>query len=99
MSRQPLSTTAIAEALNSLPGWKYDQARLVKDFCFAGFPEALAFLVRLGIEAEVANHHPEITNVYNRVTIALTTHDAGNQVTQKDVALASAIERIVGGTE
>ncbi len=99
MPGKPLSQDAIVEALKMLPGWDYDQNSLVKQFSFRDFREAVAFIVRLAFEAEAADHHPELISVYNRVTIALNTHDAGNRVTQKDVALAAAIERIAGGTK
>ena len=88
----PLSQSEINEVLESLPGWQQDGDRLVKTFVFNHFPEAISFIVRIGFIAEKLNHHPELTNVYNRVGIALTTHDAGNRVTERDVALARAIQ-------
>lgn len=87
-----LSSEAIATALAELPGWTLAGTALQKDFVFAHFREAISFLVRLSFEAEALNHHPEIQNVYNRVSLRLTTHDAGNQVTDLDLALARAIE-------
>lgn len=89
----PLSNDAIETALASLPGWSFADDKLTKTFKLADFRAALAFIVRIGLEAEVANHHPELFNVYSTVTISLCTHDAGNKVTQKDVDLATAIER------
>ncbi len=91
--RAPLSTDAIAAALSDLPGWDYADERLIKRFEFSSFREAVSFIVRLSFEAESLNHHPEIGNVYNKVDVAITTHDAGNRVTEKDLALARAIER------
>ena len=88
----PLSQTEITEVLETLPGWHEDGNRLIKTFVFASFPEAISFIVRIGFIAEKLNHHPELTNVYNRVGIALTTHDAGNLVTEKDAMLARAIQ-------
>ena len=96
MSRNPLSTEAIQEALQALPGWSYKDNRLHKTIRFGSFREAVGFIVRLAFEAEGINHHPELSNVYNRVEITLTTHDAGNRVTSMDIALASAMERILG---
>jgi 4a-hydroxytetrahydrobiopterin dehydratase len=87
-----LSREEIASALGDLPGWTADQDRLVKEFDFSSFREAVSFIVRLSFEAEQRDHHPEIRNVYNRVWIALSTHDAGNRVTQKDIDLARALE-------
>ncbi len=87
----PLSDDQIRTALGSLPGWTHEGDALTKTFTLGDFREALAFIVRVGFEAEQRDHHPNLTNVYNRVEIALTTHDAGNRVTQKDVDLAQAI--------
>ncbi|MEM9227624.1 MAG: 4a-hydroxytetrahydrobiopterin dehydratase, partial [Verrucomicrobiota bacterium] len=68
--------------------------KLKKSFQFKDFTEALGFIVRVGVAAEKHNHHPELFNVYNKVTIALNTHDAGGKVTQKDIKLAQAIEQL-----
>ena len=94
MPRDPLSDDAIRDALSDLPGWAHEDDTLVKTFTFDDFRAALAFIVRLGFEAEERDHHPNLSNVYNKVEIALTTHDADDQVTQKDVDLATAIERL-----
>lgn len=88
----PLAPETIAEALQQLPGWSYHTHSLHKRFQFLNFREAISFLVRLSFEAEALNHHPEIHNVYDTVTLTLTTHDAGNQVTDLDLRLAQAIE-------
>jgi 4a-hydroxytetrahydrobiopterin dehydratase len=90
----PLNSAKIAAALTKLPGWKFQRNALVKSFEFGSFREALSFMVRAGFEAEAMNHHPEWTNVYNRVAIRLKTHDAGGRVTARDVALARRIEGI-----
>lgn len=89
----PLSSNAIESALSDLPGWSYSDAKLNKAFEFSSFREAISFIVRLAFEAETLGHHPELRNVYNKVDVAITTHDAGNQVTEKDLTLARAIER------
>ncbi len=89
---QALSSDTIQQALTELPGWSHQEHTLVKSFEFSDFKEAMSFLVRLAFHAEAANHHPEIWNVYNQVKISLTTHDADNQVTEKDVDLARCIE-------
>ena len=96
MNRTPLDGEAIAAALESLPGWTHESDRLCKTYELGDFRRAVAFIVRLGFEAEQLNHHPELRNVYGRVTVALTTHDAGNRVTAFDVALARAAERVSG---
>jgi len=95
MSTEPLSDAAIDEALEELSGWSRDEKALNKTFEFTDFRAAITFMVRVGFEAEAANHHPEWTNVYNRVSVRLSTHDAGNQITAKDVALAGAMDRLI----
>jgi len=87
-----LSSAEIQTALAKLPGWSYADQALHKQFTFEHFREAISFIVRLSFEAEALNHHPELHNVYNRVELKLTTHDAGNQVTALDLELATAIE-------
>ena len=91
---EALSDDAIQSALSELPGWSFADDKLTKTYKLADFRAALAFIVRIGLEAEAANHHPELFNVYSTVTIALNTHDAGGKVTSKDVDLAKAIEGI-----
>lgn len=77
------------------------QNALEKTYRFTGFCEAFAFMVRVAFEAESLGHHPDWTNVYDRVTIRLSTHDAGNRVTSLDVDLARRIEGLarVGRTD
>ena len=90
--RKPLETIAIREALTELPRWVHEDDMLTKQFSFSTFREAVSFIVRLSFEAEQLDHHPELHNVYNRVTVSLRTHDAGNKVTEADLRLARAIE-------
>ncbi len=92
MSTQPLNADRIAQELELLPGWVHEDDQLRKSFEFKDFRAAISFIVRLAFHAEEMNHHPNLTNVYNRVDIALTTHDAGDRVTEKDVELARAVE-------
>jgi 4a-hydroxytetrahydrobiopterin dehydratase len=94
MASQPLKPAEIKAALPELPGWKHQRNALVKEFKFDSFKEALSFMVRVGFEAETMNHHPDWTNVYNRVAIRLNTHDAGGKVTAKDIALAKKIQML-----
>ncbi len=91
---KPLTTDEIHAALAGLSGWRYEADALAKEFKFGSFREALAFMVRVGFEAEARDHHPEWTNVYNRVAIRLNTHSAGGKVTATDVELAEAIEAV-----
>ncbi|WP_417600624.1 4a-hydroxytetrahydrobiopterin dehydratase [Owenweeksia hongkongensis] len=72
--------------------WEEKDNKLVKDFKFKDFNEAFAFLTRVAILAEKHNHHPEIYNVYNKISLSLTTHDSGSKVTDKDINLAKAID-------
>ena len=90
-----LTPEQIEQALERLPGWAYQQQAFCKTFCFQTFSEAISFIVRLAFEAEALNHHPEIRNVYQRVEIILTTHEAENQVTARDLQLAETIERFI----
>ena len=80
-----LSRDDIASALADLPGWRYDRDTIVKEFTFAGFPEAVAFVNRLVPGSEAADHHPDLAVSYRRVAVAFTTHSEGG-VTAKDIA-------------
>ena len=72
--------------------WITKDNKLVKEFKFKDFTEAFAFLTKVAFAAEKQKHHPELYNVYNKVTISLQTHDAGNLVTEKDHKLAKTID-------
>jgi 4a-hydroxytetrahydrobiopterin dehydratase len=74
--------------------WEEKNNQLYKKFQFRDFSEAFAFMTRVAIEAEKMNHHPLWSNVYNTVEIWLSTHDAGNIVTEKDTQLAKRIDEI-----
>ena len=91
---EPLSKEAIYQFLKDLKGWGWNEEKLKKSFQFSDFKEAMGFIMRISYEAEAADHHPEIFNCYSRVEIGLNTHDAGGKVTQKDIDLARAIEKI-----
>ena len=75
--------------------WSETGGCLRRDFEFVDFSEAFAFMTRVAMLAEASNHHPEWSNVYHRVSITLTTHDAGNTVTDADRRLAAAIDQLV----
>ena len=94
MVTPPLGKVEIDTALAGLPGWICENDALVKTFQFGSFREAMSFMMRVAFEAEQRNHHPEWTNVYNRVAVRLSTHDAGGKVTAKDVDLAKKIQAI-----
>jgi 4a-hydroxytetrahydrobiopterin dehydratase len=77
-----------------MQNWKEENNRLSKTFIFKDFCEAFAFMTRVAFIAEKHNHHPDWTNIYNRVEINLNTHDAGGIVTEKDRELAKLIDTI-----
>ena len=74
--------------------WKEEDKKLCKHFEFKDFSEAFGFMARVALIAEKMNHHPEWTNVYNKVDFKLSTHDAGDRVTEKDHLLAKAIDEV-----
>lgn len=76
--------------------WTEQDNKLVRAFRFRNFSEAFAFMTRVAFLAEKMDHHPDWTNVYNTVSIRLSTHDAGDVVTDKDRRLAAAIDKLVG---
>jgi 4a-hydroxytetrahydrobiopterin dehydratase len=88
-----LSEEQIAEGLVGLPAWRLQDGKLHREFRFANFSEAFAFMTRVALEAEKRDHHPDWSNVYNRVVVDLKTHDVAG-VSQKDLDLAAAIDRI-----
>ena len=87
-----LSKAEIDEQLKALNGWTLDGKAIRKQFTFKGFPEAVAFVNRLVPDAERADHHPDITINYRRVTLSLSTHDEGG-LTAKDIAGAKIADR------
>lgn len=74
--------------------WQETENSLVREYVFADFVEAFAWMTKAAIHAEKMNHHPEWSNVWNKVTVKLTTHDAGNTVTQKDRDLAQKMDEL-----
>lgn len=86
-----LAHTAIVEQLAERPGWSLDDGKLHRAFRFADFNAAFAFMTRVALVAETLNHHPEWSNVYDRVVVHLTTHDAGG-LTELDFALAAKMD-------
>lgn len=94
MQRQPLSKADIEDQLTQLEGWEIDEEKLCRRFTFRDFVEAFGFMSRVALLAEAIDHHPEWSNVYNRVEIALTTHDAGG-LTAADFTLAGRIDALL----
>lgn len=94
-----LSEDEVRQALASgLPGWRLSDGEILKNYAFGSFAEAIAFIDRLAEKAEAANHHPDLSNHYNRVRVALHTWSE-NAVTEKDLALAREIESLAGGPD
>lgn len=94
MSTKALTEKEVKDALEELGEWEYEDDALTVAYEFQNFPDALAFIVRIGFIAESLGHHPEIYNVYSTVELRLTTHDAGNKVTAKDVEFAKRIDNL-----
>lgn len=88
-----LTNDEIQAVLRDLPGWSLVNAKLHRDYRFADFVHAFGFMATSAIAIEAMNHHPEWSNVWNRVTVDLTTHDA-NGITARDIKLASKLEEI-----
>jgi 4a-hydroxytetrahydrobiopterin dehydratase len=93
-----LSQTERHEALKHLPGWKEteDGKALTKTYAFASFSHAFAFMTHVALYAEKVNHHPEWTNIYNKVHVVLTTHTNGG-VSAKDISFALEMEEVAFG--
>ena len=95
---EKISSEARQSALARLYGWTEVKGRdaITKEFRFADFGQAFAFMTRVALTAEKMNHHPEWFNVYNRVEVTLSTHDAGG-LTDRDIALAEFMDRAASG--
>ena len=93
-----LSPAEVAERLGSLPGWAFEAGTLRRDFEFADFSEAFGFMARVALAAEKMDHHPDWSNSWSRVSVALRTHDADG-VTELDLRLAAVMQRLMKKTE
>jgi len=91
-----LSESEIQKRLKTLDGWEYQDNAIHTSFEFNDFKDAFSVMTRISFEAEAQNHHPDWTNVYNKLEISLSTHDA-NGVTENDFRLAKAIDDIIIG--
>ena len=91
MKYKKLSGYELNEIIRNMKGWELKDEKLQKSFKFTNFVEAFGFMTRIALEAERMNHHPEWSNVYNNVTIKLSTHDAGG-ITDQDIKLAEIID-------
>jgi 4a-hydroxytetrahydrobiopterin dehydratase len=95
MERRKLEAAELDDALAKLAGWSVVDGKLVKEFRFASFAEAMGWMVAVSIYADRINHHPEWSNVYNRVNVALITHDM-SALSTLDLALAERMEKLAG---
>lgn len=95
MPERILDAKELERALNGLPQWRVAGGKLHRDYVFPSFVDAFGFMATAALAIEKLNHHPEWSNVYNRVSIDLTTHDAGG-ITSKDTALAAILETYAG---
>lgn len=90
---EPLPPDVLQRRLADLSGWRVGEGTIERSWNFADFRAAFAFMTRVAAEAEALDHHPNWSNVYRHVTIRLSTHEAGNRVTERDVELAARIDR------
>jgi 4a-hydroxytetrahydrobiopterin dehydratase len=90
---EPLSELELRSALEKLPGWAVANGKLHREYKFRDFSYAFGFMATAATAIEKRNHHPEWSNVYNRVTVDLTTHDAGG-ITAKDTELAALLDEV-----
>ena len=89
-----LTNEDIKKAQIRFPEWDINEYSMQRKWIFKNFSEALAFIIQVGISAELLQHHPTFTNTYNTVEIYLTTHDVGNKLTSRDLELAQRISSI-----
>jgi 4a-hydroxytetrahydrobiopterin dehydratase len=93
MTIKKLSDAEVTERLPQVPGWKREGDKIHRDFRFDNFVSAFGFMSQVALLAEKADHHPEWSNVYNKVSIGLSTHDAGG-LSQRDFDLARQIDKL-----
>lgn len=98
MARQKLSESELTAALADLPGWEVREGKLHKAYKFDSFAAAMGWMVSVAIHADKMDHHPEWSNVYNRVSVDLVTHDLGNAISNLDVELAQKMEKLAGSS-
>ncbi len=93
---QTIGESEAQQRVQALPGWALAEASIRRTFTFAGFADALAFVVRLGFDAEAADHHPDMLASYKRVTLTYTTHSEGG-LTEKDFDGAAEASQLAAG--
>jgi 4a-hydroxytetrahydrobiopterin dehydratase len=92
--RKPLSETDLLEAVSKLPNWRLENGELVRLATFKDFMKSMEFVNHVAVVAEKANHHPDIDIRYNKVRLALVTHDAGG-ITENDIKMAETLDRML----
>ena len=95
MAIEKMSAQQVEEKLATLAGWTLQEEKLYRLFQFDNFVEAFGFMARVALLAEKMGHHPEWANVYGKVEVFLTTHDAGG-ISERDFALAASMNKLVG---
>ncbi len=96
MARRKLTEDEIENALQALPGWEVKDGKLHKTFKFTSFAQAIGWMVAVAIYADKTDHHPEWSNIYNKVQVDLSTHDLGDAISKLDVELAHRMEVAAG---
>lgn len=97
MARYAVEQAELTTALAALPGWEVREGKLHKTFKFDSFAQAMGWMISVAIEADKMDHHPEWSNVYNRVTVNLTTHSLGNVISNLDIELGQKMQALVDG--
>lgn len=96
MKRRKLDQSELADAVAGLPGWRLEKGQLHREFRFDGFVGAFGFMTSMALVSEAMNHHPDWRNVYDRVVVDLSTHDAGG-ITALDIEWATRASALVDG--
>lgn len=95
MERRALTDAEVTLALNDLDGWQLVNGKLHKTYNFSSFAKAMGWMMSCAIEADKMDHHPEWSNVYNRVTVDFVTHDLDNAISSWDIALAESFDALL----
>jgi 4a-hydroxytetrahydrobiopterin dehydratase len=98
MTRTRLTSQQLQDAIDRLDGWTLDDGKLARELVFGDFARAFGFMTSVALVAQAMDHHPDWSNVYDRVSIRLHTHDSGG-ITARDVELASQIDALAAGAD
>ena len=94
MAKHKLEGQALEEAVAKLDGWSVQDGKLSKQFKFDSFAQALGWMVSVGVQADKMGHHPDWSNVYNKVSVELSTHDLGGAISNLDIELAEKMDAL-----